>query len=174
MRGPYARQLSDYIPTYEGRFYYARNAGPVHLIVLDTGEDKPDDTNVYAELNRTIPYRAEEFAWFQEHVKSIPLVADAPFRVVLMHNPRWGWLADGPDAWIGAANEAGVDLVIAGHRHRFSYTPPGPDVENAYHLLVIGQDQIARVDATRDELRVVVTELDGKIAHSLVIPSQDD
>jgi hypothetical protein len=50
MRGPFARRLRDYVPTPEGRFYYARDAGPVHLMVLDTGEDKPDDTNVYAEL----------------------------------------------------------------------------------------------------------------------------
>ena len=50
MRGPFARRLRDYVPTPEGRFYYARDAGPVHLIVLDTGEDKADDTNVYAAL----------------------------------------------------------------------------------------------------------------------------
>ena len=70
LRGPFARRLLDYVPTPEGRFYYARDAGPVHLIVLDTGEDKPDDTNVYAELNLTVPYRAEELAWFQDHVKT--------------------------------------------------------------------------------------------------------
>lgn len=39
MRGPFARQLLDYVPTPEGRFYYARDAGPVPLRVLDTGED---------------------------------------------------------------------------------------------------------------------------------------
>lgn len=174
MRGPFARRLLDYIPTYEGRFYYARDSGPVHLIVLDTGEDKPDDTNVYADLNRTIPYRARELAWFQTHVKTEPRVTDAPFRVLLMHNPRWGWLADGPDAWTRAADEARVDLVIAGHRHRFEYIPPGPDVEHTYHLLILDQDQVARVDATPDELKVVVTDVDGKVVHELMIPNQDD
>ena len=170
MRGPFARRLRDYVPTPEGRFYYARDAGPVHLMVLDTAEDKPDDTNVYAGLNRTVPYRAEELAWFRRHVETTGRVSEAPFRVILMHNPRWGWLDEGPDAWVETANAAGVDLVIAGHRHRFSHTPPGPDVEHGYHLLVLGQKQIARVDATASELKVVVTDLDGSVVHTLEIP----
>lgn len=170
LRGPFARRLLDYVPTPEGRFYYARDAGPVHLIVLDTGEDKPDDTNVYAELNRTVPYRTDELAWFREHVESTPRVSEAPFRIILMHQPEWGWLADGSDAWVEVANAAGVDLVIAGHRHRFSYTPPGPDVEHTYHLLVVGKDQVARVDATATELKVVVTGTDGSVVHTAVIP----
>jgi predicted phosphodiesterase len=170
LRGPFARRLPDYVPTPEGRFYYARDAGPVHLIVLDTGEDKPDETNVYAELNRTVEYRADELAWFREHVKTTPRVSEAPFCVILMHQPEWGWLVDGPDAWIETANEAGVDLVIAGHQHRFSYTPPGPDVEHFYHLLVVDQDQVAHVEATAAELKVVVTGLDGSVVHTLVIP----
>lgn len=170
LRGPFARQLLDYVPTPEGRFYYAREAGPVHLMVLDTGEDKPDDTNVYAGLNRMAPYRAAELAWFREHVETSRRVSEAPFRVILMHQPSWGWVPDGPAAWLETANSAGVDLVIAGHRHRFSYTPPGPDVAHSYHLLVLGQGQVARVEATTSDLEVVVTDLDGTVVHSATIP----
>jgi len=172
LRGPFARQLADYVPTPEGRFYYARDAGPVHLLVIDTGEDKPDDTNVYAKLNRTIPYRAAELAWLREHLKTSPRAATAPFRVAVMHQPNWGWLADGNDAWVSTANDAGLDLLIAGHRHRFSYTPPGPDVPHKYHLLVVGQDQVARVEATTTELTVVVTGTDGKDVQTIKIPSR--
>lgn len=170
LRGPFARELYGYVPNVDGRFYFARDAGPVHLMVLDTGEDKPDDTNVYAKLNKTEPYRAEELAWFKNHVETDPRVKDAPFRVIAMHQPRWGWLADGNEAWIDAANQAGVDLVIAGHTHRFSYTPPGPDVPHKYHLLVVGQDQLARVDATATELTVVVTGTDGTVVQTVKIP----
>jgi hypothetical protein len=60
--------------------------------------------------------------------------------------------------------------VIAGHRHRFSYTPPGPDVSHNYHLLVVGQDQVAMVDATSAELTVTVTDTDGTVVHTLTIP----
>jgi predicted phosphodiesterase len=170
LRGAFARQLFDYVPTPEGRFYYARDAGPVHLIVLDTGEDKPDETNVYAELNQTVSYRADELAWLRDHLQTEDRVSAAPFRVVVMHQPRWGWLVDGPDEWVETASDAGVDLVIAGHTHRFSYTPPGPDAGHSYHLLIVGQDQVARVDATATELRAVVTDTDGTVVHTLVIP----
>jgi acid phosphatase type 7 len=170
LRGPFARQLFDYIPTIEGRFYFARDAGPVHLLVLDTGEDKPDETNVYAKLNRTAPYRAAELSWLRRHLATTPRVREAPFRVVVMHQPRWGWLPDGNAAWMQAANDAGVDLVIAGHTHKFSYTAPGAGVPHKYHLLVVGQDQVARVDATTTTLKVVVTAIDGKVVHSVEIP----
>ncbi len=167
LRGPFARALAGYVPTPEGRFYYARDLGPVHLMVLDTTEDKPDDTNVYAQLNRTAPYRAEELDWLREHVKT-PRVAAAPFRVIAMHQPQWGWLADGNASWIALANQAKVDLVIAGHDHRFSYE--APNARHAYHRLVVGQDQVARVDASATELRAVVTGTDGVVVKTLVIP----
>jgi predicted phosphodiesterase len=168
MRGPFARSLFDYVPTPEGRFYYARDAGPVHLIVLDTGEDKADDTNVYAGLNKTTAYRAAELSWLREHVRMHPRVASAPFRVIAMHQPRWGWLADGNAAWIAAAKEAAIDVVIAGHAHKFSYEPPGPG--HSYHLVVVGQDQVARVDAWTTELTLTVTSTDGKTIHTMTIP----
>ncbi|HLV01666.1 MAG TPA: fibronectin type III domain-containing protein [Acidobacteriota bacterium] len=68
MRGAYARQLYQYLPTATGQFYYAFSDGPVHMVVIDTGEDKADDTNVYARLNDFKAYRQEEFEWFKKHV----------------------------------------------------------------------------------------------------------
>jgi hypothetical protein len=65
-----------------------------------------------------------------------------------------------------------VDLVIAGHRHRFSHAAPGPGIPHSYHQVVVGQGQIARVDATTEILHLVVTELDGTVAHTLEIPRQ--
>jgi predicted phosphodiesterase len=170
LRGPFARSLFDYVPTPEGRFYYARDLGPIHLLVLDTGEDKPDNTNVYSALNKTIPYRAEELTWLRGHLKTTPRMASAPFRMIVMHQPQWGWLEGGNGPWIAAANDAKVDLVLAGHTHRFSYDPP--NATHAYHLLILGQDQLARVDATATELRVTVTGTDGAVVKTLIIPKR--
>ena len=117
-------------------------------------------------------YRADELRWFREHVESTPRVSEAPFRIVLMHQPGWGWSTEGPEPWIETANRAGVDLVIAGHRHRFSHAPPGPDIPHSYHLVVVGQGQVARVNATTQTLQVVVAGLDGSVAHTVEIPRQ--
>lgn len=53
-----------------------------------------------------------------------------------------------------------------GRRPTFWCTGAG----HKYHLLVIGQDQVARVDATAIILKVVVTATDGKVVHSMEIP----
>ena len=98
----------------------------MHLLVLDTGEGKPDST----------------------------------------HQPTfgWGWTSPASDAsraaWIAAANAAGVDLVIAGHNHRFSLTPAGAQ-GNRYPVLVVGQDQVANISATETTLQVQVVGKDG-------------
>jgi len=170
LRGAFARQLDGYVPTPEGKYYYSRAMGPVHLLVLDTAEDKPDDTNVYAQLNRTAPYREEELAWLRDQAGSGRHFASAPFRVVAMHQGDWGWLPDNGAAWTALANQSGVDLVIAGHDHAFSYQPP--DKAHAYHRLVLGQDQLARVEATERTLTVKVVTDKGAPVHTLTIPSR--
>ena len=170
LRGAFARQLAGYVPAPEGRYYYGRAMGPVHLLVLDTAEDKPDDTNVYAQLNRTVPYREAELAWLRTHAASDRHFAGAPFRVVAMHQGDWGWLPDNGAAWTALANQAGVDLVIAGHDHAFSYH--APDKAHAYHLLVLGQDQLARVEATQRTLTVKVVSDQGVPVHTLAIPAR--
>ncbi|MCC6857854.1 MAG: metallophosphoesterase family protein [Bryobacterales bacterium] len=168
-RGAAARLLADYVPFPEGRFYYARDHGPVHFVTLDTGEDKDDETNVYAGLNRFKAYREEELAWFREHARTTRRMAEAPFRVLLMHNPGWGWVDQQNGRWTEAANEAGIDLAISGHTHRFAHWEPGRR-GNRYHQLIIGPDEVARVDASQTELQVRVTGKDGETVASFSVP----
>jgi predicted phosphodiesterase len=173
-RGPFARELTHYVPIEEGRFYYTRDVGPVHLLVIDTGEDKPDSTQVYARLNLMEEYRREELAWFRRHIASSARLREAPFRVVVMHQPHWGWLsgdnAAAQAAWTAAANDGRIDLVIAGHRHRYSLTPPGGQGANGYPIVVVGQGQVAKVEATAEEMRVRVVGSDGSTVGEVTIP----
>jgi predicted phosphodiesterase len=169
MRGAAARSLMDYLRIPEGRFYYARDHGQVHFILLDTGEDKPDGTNVYAGLNRFKQYKEQEFAWFENHVKTEPRVAAAPFRVLLMHAPNWGWTNDQAAKWTEVANKAGIDLAISGHNHRFAHIQPG-EKDNRYHQLVIGPEDMARVDVTGNALRVTVTTKSGAPVTTFTVP----
>ena len=93
-----------------------------------------------------------------------------------MHQPTFGWgwrsspASDSARAgWIAAANAAGVDLVIAGHNHRFSLTQPGAQGSN-YPVLVVGQDQVAKVHATATELRVQVIGKAGEEVTAFTLP----
>jgi len=168
MRGAFARRLFEYFPTPEGRFYYTREHGPLHLIILDTGEDKADETNVYAGLNKLEEYRAKEFDWLTQHLATDKRAAEAPFRVILLHQPNWGWVRGRGAEWTALANKGKIDLVIGGHFHRLMTIKPGTE-GNDFPILALGQDQIARVEATRTELRVTVTGKDGKVLETLSI-----
>jgi predicted phosphodiesterase len=167
MRGSFARRLRDYLPVEEDRFYLARDHGPLHLIVLDTGEDKPDNTNVYGGLNNFAEYREEEFAWLKKHAATEPRMKEAPFRIILMHQPEWGWVNGENASWTELANEAGIDLIIGGHKHSYSRTPPSGAAK--FTVVAVDQDQVTRVEATAGELKLVVTGVDGKVVDSLVL-----
>jgi predicted phosphodiesterase len=167
-RGPFARNLSAYLPFEEGRYYYSRDSGPVHLMVVDTGEDKPDSTNVYAHLNDFAPYREQELAWLEEHTRSSKRMEEAPFRVVAMHQPMWGNVEGGNQRWTDWANRSKVDLVIAGHTHRYAHIQPGQRGNN-YPILVVGQGQLAKVEATATQLKVSVRAADGSMVDSWAV-----
>lgn len=166
-RGEFARSLGHYLHAQEGRYYYTRDQGPLHLIVVDTGEDKPDATNVYAGLNDLRAYRQDEFAWFAQALDE-PRTSAAPFTVVLGHDPEWGWLDGANDAWTKRANAARVDLFIAGHLHRYERVKPG-ERGNEFTILALGQDQLARVDASERELKVTVVDRAGKTVDAFTL-----
>ena len=169
MRGPFARSLGSYLSSAEGRFYFTRDDGPVHLIVVDTGEDKPDNNNEYSGLLADAPYREEEYTWLRDLFSTDRRMSEAPFRVIVMHQPEWGWVKGENDKWTKLANQEHVDLVIAGHLHKFVHIQPGQG-DNHFPILVVGQDQVARVDATAKELKVTVTARNGSVVDSFVVP----
>ena len=171
-RGTVARELFDYVPTREGRFYYTRDIGPVHLLVVDNGEDKPDRTNVYAGLNDMTAYRNEELAWFRQHTRTSQRAAQAPFRIAVMHQPNWAPLLESEqrEAWNDWANAAKVDLVIAGHTHRFAHRKPGQSGNNHYHVIIVGQNQLGRFAVTPNEIAVTVRNRDGSLVYQTTIP----
>lgn len=161
-RGEFARSLGNYLHAQDGHYYFTRDDGPLHLVVVDTGEDKPDQTPVYAGLNNLRDYRAEEFAWLRKTFAEEKRTSTAPFTVVLGHQPDWGWLDGHGDPWMQLANRARIDLFIAGHMHVFQYIRPG-ERGNDFPILVVGQDQVARVQASDKVLEVEVTNRAGKL-----------
>lgn len=170
-RGAFAREAAAYVLPPERRHYFARDHGPLHLIVIDSGEDKPDSTNVYAGLNAFSAYRREEFDWFSNHIRTADRVRSAPFRVLFVHQPRWGWVDNENAKWTALANEAGIDLIISGHTHRFAHELP-KEGETRFHHLIVGQDQVATVTANRETLTVEVKARDGKSVESFTLTSR--
>ena len=65
-RGVFADSLGDYFPGRDGRFYGIYRYGDVCILLLDCGEDKPDDHAEYNGLADYDAYRAEECAWLKK------------------------------------------------------------------------------------------------------------
>jgi acid phosphatase type 7 len=167
-RGALARQLYNYFPTPEGRFYYSFDHGGVHFIVLDSGEDKADGDKAYSGLADFDAYRRTQAKWLQEDVRSDGC-RNARFRVALVHIPPRGedWHGERSvrELWEPLLNQSGVDLMVCGHLHKNVHVAPG-DGGNRYDLAIVSPQAVLRVDVTRDRLTVKWDEPAAKVPES--------
>ena len=191
VRGRFARRLADYLPTYqgaahfaagapgEGRAYYSFDEGPVHFIVLDSGEDKVDAHEYYNGLVAFEPYRCEQARWLANDLRGAA-ARRARYRIVLSHIPPYdGTTRPGApdegfaiqqvrDCWEKAANAGRVDLWLSGHTHRYAHVAPAAG-RNRYHLVIGAPDTVTRVDVSTAQLRVTIARETGEHVETVVI-----
>ncbi len=115
-RGEYAAQMSKYLPTETGTYYYTTEFGALSAVVLDSGEDKDDSHEDYGGLIDFENYRRNEFNWINSLQKE---EFDGTYKIVFCHNPsvsnHFG------QNWISPFNELDFDLLVGGHLHIASY-----------------------------------------------------
>jgi hypothetical protein len=172
-RGIMARKLKDYLDLPDNRYYYAFDQGPVHFVLLDCGEDKPDDNRYYYGLADYDQYRFQELEWLKEQVKTAAYL-NAPFRVIIIHMPifpaykviytRMPFLIKenrgyGPsflaEHFGPVIREAGADLLIAAHTHRQLWLAP-PFSGFGFPMLINGNTSYVKVEATEQALSIRV------------------
>jgi len=168
-RGAFARELGNYLALPDGRFYYSFDHGPVHFIVMDTGEDKEDGHWAYSGLTDFDAYRQQEAEWLAREVTSAAFTR-ARFRVLIAHMPFFGnqrtrveghGPADCRARWGAMLNNAGLDLHIAGHTHRPDWIEPASGA-NRFPIAVgggsaRGSNTLTRVNVSPDAIEIVVT-----------------
>ncbi len=181
VRGKLARTLSHYFPPPDGKFYYSFRHGPVCFIVMDSGEDKPDDNSEYYGLVDFDRYRQEQLQWFQQKVSQTPEFQNAAFRVVLSHIPpyaprneklpkfRFYGEMEIADKWLPAFNEKGVDIMLCGHLHQYIKMEPGK-INNRFPIVVGSHWTVTQVDATEQKLKVTVQQEGIDIIDQFVVP----
>ncbi len=150
LRGPAARHIAEFTGTPDDRFYYAFRSGPLAALVMDTGEDKPDDHPVFAGLAAFTPFRERQTRWLEETVQQ-PWFQQAPLRILFCHIPLW-WVRDRRDidywefskvcrdAWVPILAKAGVQLVVSGHTHDHAWLPASAQ-QPLGQLVAEGQSQ---------------------------------
>jgi len=166
-RGFVAREFKDYFDFANGKLYYSFDNGPVHFIVLDCGEDKPDNNRYYYGLADYDSYRLEELEWLKEDVKS-DAFRNAKQRIVLVHMPiikeerqshGMKFLADkfGP-----VLQSAHIDLMISGHTHRNAYYESGKS-GFGFPVLVNSANSFLEVNVGNREINVALKDVNGDI-----------
>ena len=129
------------------KWNFAVRLGDIAMIGMDTGEDKPDGHPKWFGLANFEPYRRAQAKWLEEALAR-PDIANAKFKVLFCHitlfaaknhpdYPHDGvkidpedyayWSRECHDLWTPILEKAGVQLVIAAHKHRFRYDAPTND-----------------------------------------------
>ena len=146
-RGSWVRNLKKCLTTWEHEdarftslgYNYAFRRGPLAMIVLDTGEDKPDWHPAWSEMANYEPYRELQTAWLARALER-PEIKSAPYLVATCHIPLYyhdpkanpGNILDQfatiqwpcAQQWGPLFEKYGVQLVICAHLHSFGYDEP--------------------------------------------------
>jgi acid phosphatase type 7 len=85
-RGSFARNFKRYFGYPDNKYYQAFKRGPIFWIMLDSGEDKPDNHEVYAGTVDYDNYRKEQAQWLEQVLQSKERKR-AQHTVVISHIP---------------------------------------------------------------------------------------
>lgn len=172
-RGAFSIRFPDYFPTSSGNLYYSFRQGPVHFIVLDPGEDKPDSDIEYSGLADFDAYRTEQAGWLKKELEKEDFKT-AGFRVVIIHIPPLGSSWHGPldiqKKFLPILNKAGIDVMICGHIHRYMYIEPDPALHD-FPILINAHTTGLDVKASPTGMTIIRKDTEGKILNSFTYPS---
>jgi predicted phosphodiesterase len=115
--------------------YGAFSIGDTRFVVLDVGEDKPDDFWVYFGMNDFTQFRRDQATFLKEETISDEFLS-ANRRILIHHIPLYDLrerradhyqqvLAYVRELWGETLAAAPFDVVLNGHTHRFTHYPVG-------------------------------------------------
>ena len=178
-RGKFRRELKDYFSYPSDEYYFNFNFGPVHWTILDTGEDKPDNDAEYGGIVSFDDFRIKQAAWLEEEMQK-PAYKQATYKVVMMHIPPyysgdWHGTLHCREVFSSLFNKYKVDLVIAGHTHRYGIHPPTK--EHSYPIIIGGGPKkgdrtIINFTANAQKLTVNIVDDMGKEVGDYVIETK--
>ena len=177
-RGAFARPMKDYLTLPENRYYAAMTFGAARVLLLDSGEDKPDTSNEYSGLVAFDPYIEQELAWLKREIES-EAFRKAAWRVVVMHIPP-DWSVDEAELWHGQRrarerfaplfDRGKVTAVVCGHTHRAALVEPCPEPSRGFRWPIfvggahpLKNATVIRVDADERALRIRRIHADGSV-----------
>lgn len=127
IRNAYSSGMPSLFDNPGGLTYGAMTIGDTRIVMLDCGEDKPDDTWVYYGLNDFTDLRREQAQWLKTELSSKPF-KKAGRRILIHHIPVWGNTDDYQpctEMWSPILSKAKFDIDLSAHTHQYRYHPVG-------------------------------------------------
>ena len=174
IRNAYSIGLRDHYDYVGDRTYGSFNWGDTRIVMLDCGEDKPDDHWVYYGLNDFTQLRNEQVDFLKKELSSKEF-KKAGKRVLIHHIPLYG--NDGKNLcanlWTKLLEKAPFNISLNAHTHKYAYHPKG-ELGNNYPVIIGGGYKmdgatVMILEKKKDELRVKVLNAKGKILLDITI-----
>ena len=174
LRGRYAESYAQYVPSDEGRFYYSFRLGSISGVLLDCGEDKPDDHPEYGGTICCHDFRKAQTRFLQSQSPD----DGAQTRLVIVHSPfttkyepPFNIEEDTFSLWSKLLREnVRPDVMLCGHLHSLGVYPEGSAFDHLGQPCTVvvgskpGNGYFAGTGLTfrADAIDVAFTDSDGK------------
>ena len=176
IRNAYSIQLRNLFDYVGDRTYGAFNWGDTRFVMLDCGEDKPDSTSVYYNLNNFDELRKDQAAFLQTELAG-KAFRSAAKRVLIHHIPIYGMKEErfNPclELWGKALTKAQFNVAINAHMHRFAWYPKGA-ADNNFPVVVGGGNNASTgtviiLRKKGSELSLEVLDAAGKVLRKEIL-----
>lgn len=173
-RGLFSRDWLRWFQTPTGKPYYSFQWGKFFFIVLDSGEDKPDDDIEYQGMLSMDQYLKEESEWLKDVTRS-QAFKDSKVRIVFAHIPprrnQWHGNENVCKLFVPVLNEAGIDLMISGHEHNYSLCPVGT-TDARFPVLVNDNAELLVMDIDGKSIEFKTSDPSGNQTHKGSFPTK--
>ena len=146
----------------------------VCVIMLDCGEDKPDDHWVYYGLNDFTQLRNEQVDFLKKEL-SAKEFKKAKKRVLIHHIPLYGNYEKNlcANLWTKLLEKAPFNISLNAHTHKYAYHPKG-ELGNNYPVIIGGgykmdSATVMILEKKNDELRIKVLNVRGEVLLDITV-----
>lgn len=168
-RGAYSLRLWNYLRRMGGRSYSAFSLGDTRFVLLDCGEDKPDDHWVYYDMNDFTRHRIDQAEFLKKELGSEPFLK-ADKRVLIHHIPIFGVdpgsYSPCSDLWKPVLENAPFNVSLNAHTHRYRVIEKGEDGNNFPVVIGGGNKEpggtVMVLEKNGEELTLEVINAKGK------------
>jgi len=180
LRGNFAESFAEYTPNYQGNTYYTVRLGNLWFVLLDCGEDKPDDHPEYGFTVACHTFRKRQTTFLKNILAKKEYEAEGiTHRIVITHNP-FTYVIPVPfdieqdiyKEWIRLLGKMKLDALLAGHLHEVKIVYPGDEYDThklqtfpAIIASLLNGDYYAGcgLEFSKDGIEVTITDSEGKV-----------